>query len=72
MYVCIDGHNITSQVAFRYLGVIIVTGIDVVGRTLTTQERRDKRQTSLDEWQIRWDNGTKGPMDKQTYQTRSC
>ena len=31
----------------------------IIGRTLITEVRREERQKSLDEWQIRWNTGTK-------------
>ena len=31
----------------------------IIGRTLTTEEQREERQKSLDQWQIRWDTATK-------------
>ena len=34
--------------------------VKTIGRTLTTEERSEKRQKSLDEWQIRWNIATKG------------
>ena len=34
--------------------------VRIIGRTLITEERREERQKSLDEWQIRWDTATKG------------
>ena len=34
--------------------------VRIIGRTLTSEERREERKKSLDEWQIRWDTATKG------------
>ena len=34
--------------------------VRIIGRTLTTEERREERQKSLDEWEIGWNTATKG------------
>ena len=34
--------------------------VRITSRTLTTEERREERQKTLDEWQIKWDTARKG------------
>ena len=38
----------------------IYDGVKISGGTLATEERREERQKSLEDWQIRWDTKAKG------------